>query len=136
MLKTFYLMCFTTLSLFAGIKPGFYHLDGKNPGNHSGYGYNGTVYIYPQGDNYGLFWCFDGEIAQTGIGILTDNILSVSFVNYTPKEDLSESVLDEIPWCDGGVVSYQVVSETELRGAWTMHLEDEQGIEKLTWFAE
>lgn len=133
MLKILFSTCFITLSLLGNIKPGYYHLEGKNPGNLDGYGYRGVVCIFPSGANYSVIWMFGNRGGQFGTGILTGDVLSVAFINHDP-EQITENT--KIFWDNGGVVSYRVISETVLRGTWAGHVTEMQGTEKLTWYAD
>lgn len=107
-------------SLFSWtLRPGTYVLNGGN-GHWFSKGYRGEVIITPQGENYRVTWLIGSRRAQVGIGILQEDILSVSFV------DLKKPFF----W---GVATFCLGPWGELEGKWTSHDGITQKSEYLVW---
>jgi hypothetical protein len=87
------------------ISLGVYKLSGTNPDGIRKY--DGKIVIEREGTNYRVTW-FIGRThsqAQTGIGILTNDVLSIGYMDASGK--------------DFGVVSLKVVSNKLLKGKWS-----------------
>ena len=103
---------------------GTYALIGRGAGQAENYA--GTVSIAKRGTTnniYDLVWRITSGQAQSGVGILTGNVLSIS---YYEALDPYGSVADI------GVVSYKVTDASHLEGEWTSVLGGRAGIEQLT----
>jgi hypothetical protein len=98
------------------ILEGIYTLEGCNPGSNK-IVYHGEVVIESYGDNYLLTWKIGSKQIQTGIGILQNNVLSVSFLDLGGK--------------GAGVVSYLIKEEGKLEGKWAVYGSCNYGIEYL-----
>lgn len=101
---------------------GTYALVGKGAGQAENYA--GTVTITKRGTTnniYDLVWRITSGQAQLGVGILTDDILSVSYYE-APDGSLA----------DVGVVSYKVVDSSHLEGEWTSVVGGSAGFEQLS----
>lgn len=101
---------------------GTYALVGKGAGQAENYA--GTVTITKRGTTnniYDLVWHITSGQAQLGVGILTNDILSVSYYE-TSDGDVA----------DIGVVSYKVINLIQLRGEWTSVVGGQAGIEELS----
>lgn len=101
------------------LNTGTYELSGGNS-SRNGTGYQGEVIIAPQGQNYSVIWKVVSRQAQIGVGILKDDILSVSFVDTD----------NPAFW---GVASYRVGPWGELEGTWTSNDGTTQKPEILIW---
>lgn len=119
MKSLFVLFLAVTTSVFGWtLKTGTYELSGGN--SWYGSGYTGEVVIAPQGENYSVIWRVGAKQAQIGIGILQDDILSVSFVDASNPSF----------W---GVASYRVGPWGELEGTWASSEGFSQKPEILVW---
>ncbi|HXF29010.1 MAG TPA: hypothetical protein VN457_04110 [Chlamydiales bacterium] len=119
LLSTSAAYCDATVSL----KTGTYDLKGNGDGSEQ-MAYGGKVYISPMGKNYKVNWAVGQSGNQThyGIGILEQNVLSVSF--YAPRGYFT------------GTVAYLVNPDGTLVGKWAPVYSDSQGVEKLTWLTD
>ncbi len=87
------------------ISLGVYKLSGTNPDGIKKY--DGKIVIEREGTNYRVTW-FIGRThsqAQTGVGILTNDVLSIGYMDASGK--------------DFGVVSLKVVNNKLLKGKWS-----------------
>ena len=100
----FFAACTTPQNQGKAPREGVYKLTGTNQGTTAGT-YFGTVSIEKAGDLYNLTWNIGITQSQSGIAILENDVLSVSYADNSGR--------------DSGVVSYRVKSETELEGKWT-----------------
>ena len=117
-LFSFFMVLFCgELAAAAAIKTGSYALTGSNPDGTSHY--YGEVIISPQGSNYNLQWKIGRNQAQTGVGIVSDNILSVAYQDNSGR--------------DLGVVAFQIIDEGHLQGKWASMSAKTQGQETLQW---
>ena len=82
-----------------GDPSGVYLCEGTNPDGHH---YRGIVQIAAVRDTFLVRWTLADDVEVTGVGILHDGLLSVSYFGGTPA-----------------VVVYKVAAET-LVGEWTM----------------
>lgn len=111
-----FLLCGNAYAL--QLKAGTYELVGSN--NTSGdVHYRGEVTITPQGNNYGLKWNIGSSQTQVGVGILHNDVLSVAYF------DSSGNAF--------GVVSFHLISNTELEGKWSPMFGTSFGREHLLW---
>jgi hypothetical protein len=99
-----FLSVFQLLHANLSLTPGIYKLEGKNPGSEK-VNYRGEVEIVSNGSNYELTWTIGSHQAQTGIGILQNDILSVAYYDLTGKGT--------------GVGSYQLIAPDQMNGYWT-----------------
>ena len=99
------------------LTPGIYQLEGKNPGSDQ-VNYRGEVQIVSNGSNYELTWTIGHHQAQTGIGILQHDVLSVAFYDLTGR--------------GSGVVSYELIAPNQLKGFWAGYGSTISGEESLS----
>ena len=123
MKKMIFLFLFCAINCFAyantRLRTGTYFMSGANS-KWSATGYQGEVVIQQQGENYRVTWYVGSSQSQVGIGILNDNILSVSFCDTNNRTF----------W---GVASYRIVGDGELEGRWTSVDGTGQKPEYLAW---
>ena len=100
------------------LRTGTYQLSGGNSQYGAG-SYQGEVVIAPYGDNYKVTWFIGNQQCQVGIGILQDDVLSVSFNDITKNF-----------W---GIASYRVKFGGELEGKWASFDDKIQKPEYLVW---
>jgi len=106
------------------LKPGLYELKGHNP--TSGAAYEGQVLIAKEEDTEGdtgpwyVRWLIGENQQQAGIGVLSNNVLSVSYA------DVSGGTVNDV-----GVVSYRIVGFGKLEGTWLSQGSVSGGVEKL-----
>lgn len=101
---------------------GTYALIGRGAGQAENYA--GTVAITKRGTTsniYDLVWHITSGQTQSGVGILTNNVLSVGYY-----EALDGSVADM------GVVSYKITDSSHLEGEWTSVVGGRAGVEQLS----
>ena len=103
------------------LKTGTYSLLGSNPGSDTAFTYKGSVTIANLGSNYSVQWDIGEEQVQKGIGILSGDVLSVSYYDTTRMQ--------------AGVVSYRLTQENQMIGQWAGYDQENQGQEWLTWEA-
>lgn len=105
------------------LSEGTYALVGHGAGQSANYA--GTVKITKRvntNDVYDLVWNITSGQAQLGVGILTNDVLSVSYYETT-----SDGFFRDI-----GVVSYKVLNLIQLQGEWTSVTGGTAGFEELT----
>lgn len=105
------------------LSEGTYALVGHGAGQSQNYA--GTVKITKRintTDVYDLVWNITSGQAQLGVGILTNDVLSVSYYETTPDGFFK----------DVGVVSYKVLNLIQLQGEWTSVQGGTAGFEELT----
>lgn len=83
--------------------------------------YIGTITIDRVGESYNLEWHIKNGQVQRGVGILTGNVLSVSYVDVVGGID------------DIGVASYTLLDDDSLYGPWTSFFSRDVGREYLRW---
>ncbi|MDO8593581.1 MAG: hypothetical protein Q7R59_01620 [bacterium] len=101
---------------------GTYALVGRGAGQTANYA--GTVKIVWRENTPNIFdlvWNITSGQAQYGVGILKNGILSVSYYE-APDDSVS----------DVGVVSYEVIDASNLKGEWTSVKGGTAGVEQLT----
>jgi hypothetical protein len=81
---------------------GRYRIEGSNPGNPGAY--QGEVIVRKTGATYTLAWQLE-QVRQIGTGLLSANVLSVTFM--TPGR------------AGSGVASFEVENDKVRRGTWT-----------------
>lgn len=117
-LLTFLMILFCgELAAAGAIKTGSYALTGCNPDGTSYY--YGEVIISPQGTNYNLQWKIGRNQAQTGVGVICDNVLAVAYQDNFGR--------------DFGVVAFEIIDEGHLQGKWASMSAKVQGQETLQW---
>ena len=105
------------------LSEGTYALVGHGAGQSANY--SGTVKITKRintNNVYDLVWNITSGQAQLGVGILTNDVLSVSYYETTPDGYFK----------DIGVVSYKVLNLVALQGEWTSVAGGTAGFEELT----
>jgi len=105
------------------LSEGTYALVGHGAGQSQNY--SGTVKITKRintNNVYDLVWNITSGQAQLGVGILTNDVLSVSYYETTPDGFFR----------DIGVVSYKVLNLIQLQGEWTSVTGGTAGFEELT----
>src|SRR3989338_5579169 len=95
------------------LKTGVYSLEGYNAGSGS---------VDYKGEVYGIEWRIEPLQTQIGVGILSDSILSVGYLDASGQ--------------DLGVVSYRLLGEGKLDGKWASIEGRQTGREVLTWKSE
>lgn len=100
------------------LKHGTYMISGRNS-SWDGSAYHGEVVIMPQGENYYLVWKVGAEQIQTGVGILSNGVLSVAYLDK--KTGL---------W---GVGAFRLINDREMEGRWTTFNGTLQNPEYLAW---
>ncbi len=90
---------------------GVYKLKGSNP-IQSSRQYSGKIVIQKEGANYRVTWMIGDNFnqSQLGIGILTDAVLSVGYLDTSGR--------------DFGVVSMKVINSKLLKGKWSSIFSD------------
>ncbi len=111
------LFCCSYAYSATALRTGTYALYGTNPDSTSHY--QGEVTISPQGSNYHLVWTIGRSQAQTGVGILSGNILSVAYADNSGR--------------DFGAVSFEIAADGHLEGRWSSMNGTTCGHESLTW---
>ncbi len=84
---------------------GLYMSTGQNP---NGSDYKGGVHIRLEGQVYVLTWISPAGVNQFGVGILTGDVLSVSYVNVESQKA-----------SPGGVIAYSILTDGRFVGEWT-----------------
>jgi hypothetical protein len=99
-------------------KEGVYFLTGFAAGSPSAV-YHGSVTVEHEGATYNLKWKIGAEQTQSGVAILTKDVLSVGYYDDSGK--------------DFGVVAYTVKSPTKMDGLWAPLGAPRAGKETLEW---
>jgi hypothetical protein len=95
---------------------GVYQVLGANSENEED-GYFGILTLKYDENRIFATWLIEGEDTQTGFGLLSNNILSLSFV-YTQ---------DNVEYT--GLVSYEFLSKNIISGRWVEEGSDQMGVE-------
>lgn len=100
------------------VKSGTYEFIGRDA---EGNPYSGRAIIKEYGKNYRVVWKDKFEVLCIGIGILRNDVFSVSF--------------SDLKGGGKGVISYEMVSNFELAGEWAEMNDQLFGLEKLTYIS-